>query len=150
VTPGSGMTDAVTLNGNATQVLTLAGNPATFTTDENTPITFHADVRTSFPGPFKLTAQAPPGWTVSIDDHGNVTATPVPGVQSGTWTIQIFASAATNPDLVAQAPVSVTIRSTQPSITLNVTPDPVTTVPFNGAQLPTAFNARIHNNGPNS
>ena len=59
-----------------------------------------------------------------------------------------IAQSTTNPDLVAQSVVNVTITPTQPGITLAVQPDTLLTVPFQGAQLPTAFQAVIHNNGP--
>ena len=85
---------------------------------------------------------------MTIDNKGNVTATPAPGLQGGTYPIQIIAQSTTNPDLVAQSVVNVTITPTQPGITLAVQPDTLFTVPFQGAQLPTAFQAVIHNNGP--
>src|SRR5262249_21680232 len=125
-------TNTVTLNGNAANVLTVAGSPADLTTDQNTPITFQANVQTSFADTYNLTSQAPPGWTVTIDNAGNVTAIPAPGLQSGTYPIQLIAASTTNPDLVAQAMINVTIAPTQPGITLSVAPDPVLTVLFSG------------------
>ena len=71
-------TDSVTLNGNAANVLQVSGSPATLPTDQNTPVTFQTNVATSFADTYTLTAQAPPGWTVTIDNKGNVTATPAP------------------------------------------------------------------------
>ena len=141
-------TDSVTLNGNAANVLQVSASPATLTTDQNTPVTFQTNVQTSFADTYTLTAQAPPGWTVTIDNNGNVTATPAPGLQGGTYPIQIIAQSTTNPDLVAQSVVNVTITPTQPGMTLAVQPDTLFTVPFQGAQLPTAFRAVIHNSGP--
>ena len=142
-------TDAVTLNGDATNVLQVSRNAATLSTNQNTPITFPTNVQTSFADTYTLTAQAPQGWTVTIDNNGNVAATPAPGLQGGTFTIQIIAQSTTNPDLVAQSAVNVTITPTpQPGITLAVQPDTLFTVPFQDAQLPTAFRAVIHNNGP--
>lgn len=44
--------------------------------------------------------------------------------------------------------MNVTVTPTVAGITLAGTPDPLLTVPFNGAQVPTAFQAVIHNNGP--
>src|SRR5579875_1434759 len=73
---------------------------------------------------------------------------PAPGLQDGTYPIQIIAQSTTNPNLVAQTTVNVAITPTQPGITFSVDPDPLFTMPFNGAQLPTAFQATIHNNGP--
>src|SRR5262249_5140047 len=94
------------------------------------------------------TAKAPPGWKVAIDNSQNVTVTPAPGLQGGTCAVQLVAQSTTNHDLVAQTTVNVTVTPTQPGITLSVVPDPLLTVPFNGAQVPTAFQAVIHNNGP--
>src|SRR5262249_29960170 len=111
---GGNNTDAVTLNGNTANVLTVAASPSTLAADQNTPATFHANVRTSFADTYTLTAQAPPGWTVSIDTNGNVTVTPAPGLQSGTFPIQLIAQSTTNPDLVAQSTVNVTVAPTQP------------------------------------
>ena len=145
---GGNNTDSVTLNGNAANVLTVSATPDTLTTDQNTPVTFQANVNTSFADTYNLTAQAPPGWTVTIDNNGNVTATPAPGLQGGTYPIQIIAQSSTDPNLVAQTTVDVTITPTQPGMTFAVNPDPVFTVPFDGAQVPTAFRAVIHNTGP--
>ena len=147
---GGNNLDNVTLNGNAANVLTVSAAPAAFTTDQNTPITFQANVNTSLADTYNLTAQAPPGWTVTIDSTGMVTATPAPGLQSGTYPIQIVAQSTTNPDLVAQTTVNVTITPTQPGITFSVQSDPLITVPFNGAQVPTAFRATIQNLGPSA
>ena len=96
--------------------------------------TFHANVHTSFADTYTLTAQAPPGWTVTVDANGNVTVTPVPGLQGGTFPIQLVAQSTTNPDLVAQSTVNVTVTPTQPGTMLSVQPDPQLTVPFNGAR----------------
>jgi uncharacterized membrane protein len=145
---GGNNADTVTLNGTAANVLTVAGSPATLTADQNTPATFHANVHTSFADTYTLTAQAPPGWTVTVDANGNVTATPAPGLQSGTYPIQLIAQSTTNPDLVAQSTVHVMVTPTQPGVTLSVQHDPLFTVPVNGAQVPTAFQVAIHNNGP--
>ena len=41
-----------------------------------------------------------------------------------------------------------TITPTQPGMTFAVNPDPVFTVPYDGAQVPTAFRAAIDNTGP--
>ena len=131
--------DLVTLDGNSTSVLQVLGSPAALTTDENTPVTFQADVSTSFADTYTLTANAPQGWTLAIDDAGNVTATPAPGLQGGTYPIQIIAQSTADPNLVAQSTVDVTITPTQPGMTLAVTPDPSLTVPFNGRKCRRRF-----------
>ncbi|MGO9923686.1 MAG: choice-of-anchor Q domain-containing protein, partial [Isosphaeraceae bacterium] len=141
-------TDSVNLNGTAGNVLQVLVDPTTFTTNQNTLITFQPSIQTSLADTYNLTANAPPGWTVTIDSSGNVTATPAPGLQGGTYPIQIIAQSQTDPDLEAQTTVEVTITPTQPGINFNVVPDPIFTVPYNGAQLPTAFRAVIQNLGP--
>ena len=126
-------TDSVNLNGNAGNALQVAVSPAAFTTDQNTPITFQPDIQTSFADTYNLTANAPRGWTVTIDDNGNVTATPAAGLQGGTYPIQIIAQSQTDPNLEAQTTVEVTITPTQPGVNFSVVSDPLFTVPYDGA-----------------
>ncbi len=141
-------TDTVALSGNAGNALQVTASQPTLTTDQKTPVTFAANVLTSLADTYNLTASAPPGWTVTIDGSGNVTATPAPGLQSGTYPIQIIAQSQTDSNLEAQTTVEVTITPTQPGINFTVASDPLFTVPYNGAQLPTAFRATIQNLGP--
>jgi hypothetical protein len=141
-------TDSVALKGNASNVIQVTASPPSVGTDQNKPVSFTPNVVTSFADTYNLTATAPPGWTVSIDASGKVTATPAPGLQSGTYPIQIVAQSATNPNLVAQTSVGVTITPTRPGLNFKVPPDPLFTVPFNSAQLPTAFRATMQNLGP--
>ncbi len=148
VSANADATDSVSLSGNAGNVLQVTTNPSTLSTDQNTPITFATNVQTSLADTYNFTVNAPTGWTVSIDSSGNVTATPAPGLQSGTYPIQIIAQSQTDSNLDAQTTVDVTITPTQPGINFTVAPDPQLTVPFNGAQLPTAFRASIQNLGP--
>ncbi len=129
-------------------MLEVAGTPTTLTTDQNTPATFLAKVQTSFADTYTLTANAPSNWTVSIDSSGNVMVTPAPGLQAGTYPVQIIAQSQTDPDLEAQSTVEVTVTPTQPAIALSVAPDAEFTVPLGGAQVPTAFRATIQNLGP--
>ncbi len=140
--------DAVALNGTAAHALTVSADPASASTDQNTPLSIQTDVRTSFADTYTITANAPKGWAVTVDTTGGVVATPAPGVQGGTFPIQIIAKSRANPDLVAQTTVNVTINPTQPSVTLRVDPDPIFTVPFGDAQVPSAFQAVIRNTGP--
>ena len=142
-------TDSVALNGNAGNVLQVAVHSRR-RLDDRPEHAGHvpANVQTSLADTYNLTANAPPGWTVTIDNSGNVTATPAPGLQSGTYPIQIIAQSQTDPNLVAQTTVDVTITPTQPGMNFTVASDPIFTVPFNGAQLPTAFRATIQNLGP--
>ena len=145
---GGNNLDAVTLNGNAANALSVSATPDTLTTNQNTPIVFRCNINTSFTDNYALTAQAPTGWTVTIDANGKVTATPEPGLQGGSYPIQIIAQSSTDPNLVAQTTVNVTITPTVAGIIFAVQPDPEFTVPYHGAQVPTAFQAEIHNTGP--
>ncbi len=117
-------TDSVSLNGNAAQVLTVSSNSPTVIADQNTPKTIHVDIRTSLAGNFSLQAQAPAGWTVAIDAAGNLTLTPAPGLQAGTFPILLVARSTANPDLVARTVINVSVTPTLPAIELTVTPDP--------------------------
>jgi uncharacterized membrane protein len=148
VAGGGNNTDAVTLSGNAANVLSVSPTPTTLSADQNTPVTFQANVNTSLADTYTITAQAPAGWTVTIDSSGSVTATPAPGLQGGTYPIQVVVQSSTDLNLVAQTTVDVTVKPTQPGMTFAVNPDPVFTVPYDGAQVPTAFRAVIHNTGP--
>jgi uncharacterized membrane protein len=151
-------TDSVWLNGNAGKVLQVAVSPPPqpsnttggggFVTDQNAPITFATNVETSLADTYNITVNAPQGWTVTVGSQGKLTATPAPGLQSGTYPIQVIAQSQTDPNLEAQTTVDVTIKPTQPGINFTVAPDTLFTVPYNGAQLPTAFRASIQNLGP--
>ncbi len=145
---GNGSTDNATISGSAASVLAVTPSPASFTTNENNPVTFSTALATSLADAYSITAEAPPGWTVSMDVNGNVTATPAPGSQSGTVPIFITATSTTDPNLVAQAAVLITLSATQPGVTLSVAVDSLLAVPVGDAQLPSAFRASIQNTGP--
>ena len=145
---GNGTTDSVNLNGSAGKVLAVTPSPASLVTNENTPVTFASTLATSLADTYSLTAEAPAGWTVAMGANGNVTATPAPGLQSGTVPIFVTAVSQTDPNLVAQAAVLITLGATPPGVTLTVNPDNIFTVPVNGAQLPSAYRAIVQNTGP--
>jgi transglutaminase-like putative cysteine protease len=147
---GNGSTDSAAINGNASNVLAVTPNPSSFTTNENTPVTFSTALATSLADTYSIIAEAPPGWTVSMDTSGNVTATLAAGLQSGTFPVFVTAVSGTDRNLVAQAAVLITLGATQPGVTLSVATDAMFTVPVNGAQLPSAFRASIQNIGPAS
>ncbi|HVX12981.1 MAG TPA: DUF4214 domain-containing protein [Pirellulales bacterium] len=147
---GGNNLDNVTLAGNTANVLTVSTAPDTLTTNQNTPVTFQASINTSFADAYNLTVNAPPDWTVTLDTAGKVTVTPAPGTQGGTYPIQVIAQSTTNPALVSQATVEVTVTPTVPGMTFNVASDAFYTVPYDGAQLPTAFRATIQNTGPSA
>ncbi len=152
VSANGNATDTVKLSGSATGVMRVVAQyiatPVGLTTDQNSPVTFQANVLSSLTDSYTITALAPSGWTLSISSTGLVTATPAPGTQGGSFPIRIIAQSTTNPDLVAQSVVDVAVTPTTAGITLNVAPDPIFTLPFDGAQLPSAFRATIQNLGP--
>ncbi len=115
-------TDTVSLAGTATDVLQVSATQSTLTTDQNTPVTLQANVATSLAGSYSLTANAPAGWTVRIDSSGTVTLTPAPGLQSGTYPIELIVQSTTDPSLIAQTLVDVTITPTQPGVELSSRP----------------------------
>jgi uncharacterized membrane protein len=141
-------TDRVELNGTTTHVLRVSGNPPVLTADQNTPASFTLAVDTSLNDTYRVTVEAPQGWTVTIDANGLVSVTPAPGLQSGSFALRLVAQSQAMPELVAQGTVTVTLGETPPGITLQIVPDPQFTVPVNGAQVPLAFRAIIGNLGP--
>jgi uncharacterized membrane protein len=148
VTGNANGTDTVALNGNAGNVIQVSAGAPTLTTDQNTPVDFAPAINTTFGDTYNLTVSAPDGWKVSIGSSGQVSVSPLLGLQGGTYPIHILAQSTTDPDLVAQTTVNVTITPTKPGINFTAAPDPQFTVPFGGAQLPTAFRASIQNLGP--
>ena len=149
VAPGTvSGSDSVTLNGTASNLICVSTTPNALSTDQNTPISFQTNVSTSFGDSYSLSVSAPPQWNVAIEATGKVTVTPAAGVQSGTYPVQIFVQSTTNPDLEAQSTVDVTVTATAPGATLSVRPDTYYSVSFNGADVPSAFEALIHNTGP--
>ena len=155
VTAGDANLDSVTLDGNANGALAVSVAPALHTTDQNGSVAFQVAVNTSFADAYHLAVQSPPGWAVTTDGNGGITATPAPGLQGGTHPIQIVAQAMTNPNLTAQATVNVAVTPAAPDATLTVQHDPIFTVPFGivpfgGSQVPSAFQAHIQNLGPDA
>jgi uncharacterized membrane protein len=148
ISAGGNGTDTAAFNGTTAKVLQVSANQTSLSTNQNTPVTFQASVQTSFADSYTLTAEAPPGWTVSVDGTGNVTATPAPGLQAGTCSILIVAQSTTDAALVAQTTVSIAVTPTQPGLSLSVVTDPLFSVPFFSAELPTACRVEVHNNGP--
>jgi uncharacterized repeat protein (TIGR01451 family) len=144
----SGSAVSVALSGSAANVLAVADSPAALTTDENHSVSFQFNVLTSSADTYHTDVIAPNGWSASIGQNGRVTVVPPPGVQAGTYPIELKALLLSQPDLVAQSVVEVTIKPTQAGMNLSVEADAQFTVPLNAAQLPTAFRGSIQNLGP--
>ena len=96
--------------------------PAALTTDQNHSITFQSNVLTNQAETFHTDVIAPSGWTASISQTGLVTLMPPPGLQSGTYPIELKALLLSDPDFVAQDFVNVTITPTQTGISFSIAP----------------------------
>jgi transglutaminase-like putative cysteine protease/uncharacterized membrane protein len=134
--------------GGGAQVVQVTTPTASFTADQNTAVTIPAAVETNLADTYTVTAEAPRGWAVVVDAAGRVAVTPAAGLQGGSYPVRITAVSHSRPDLAAQTTVAVTVTPTTPGVTLAVDHDPVFTVPYLGAQLPTAFRAAFDNLGP--
>ncbi len=102
-------TDSIMLGGTTTNVLSVVPNSNALTTDPNTPLTFAVNLQTSLADTYDVNANPPPGWTATVDGDGNVTITPALGVTPGTYPVQIIVQSETDPNLIAQSVVDVTI-----------------------------------------
>jgi uncharacterized repeat protein (TIGR01451 family) len=139
--------DGVQIDGSAENAVTLSP-PTAVSADQNTPATFAANVRATAAGSYDYLVRAPAGWTTTVDQAGNVTVTPAPGTQQGTYPVVVIAQSTADQNLISQATVEVTVMPTTPGMTFDVSRDAQFTVPFDGAQLPTAFRATLENTGP--
>ena len=148
VTAAAGDVDTITLNGNTSQVLQLATGGGPLSIDQNTPGVLQVSIRSSLDDSYSYAVVAPTDWTAVVEASGKITLTPAPGTPTGSYPIRVIARSNANPDFAAQAVVEVAVAATQPGLGLAVDPDPILTVPYNGAQLPTAFRATIRNVGP--
>lgn len=106
------------------------------------------NIEASLGDTYEVSAEVPDGWTVVVNNGGEVEITPAPGLQGGTYPIRIVVRSIGNTSLVTQAYVEVNILPTPPGIQLAVTADVQFTIPYAGAELPTAFRASIRNVGP--
>lgn len=139
---------SVALNGGSAQAVTLTANPASASATQNTPVLIAAALDTSLAGEYRLTAEAPQGWNVTMTGAGQVRATPPSGAQSGSFPIYLTAVSTADGDIAAQAQATVTLSGTQPGVELTVTPDALFTVPIGSAELQSAYRAEIRNLGP--
>lgn len=138
----------VSLSGDVQQVLMVTSTPASISIDQNMSASFQAKVNTSFADTYTFAVEAPPGWAVTIDATGNVTAKPVPGTQMGTFPVRVIARSNANPALIAQTIVNISVAATSPALDFQVAADPIFTIPYLGAQVPSAFRATLQNLGP--
>ena len=141
-------TDTVALDGAAEHVLRVSANPAAVSATRSIPGTTTVSVFTSLADAYVVDVRAPDEWTVTVDASGVVNVTPAAGLSGGIVPISVTARSRSRPELVAQADLVVTVGATAPAVIVRVDPDPLFTVPFAGAQVPSAFRAVIRNLGP--
>jgi uncharacterized repeat protein (TIGR01451 family) len=147
-TIGVDASGTATLAGSSTALLQVVASAAAVASDQNTAATDKLSVRTSDSGNFSVFVQGPVNWSVTLDTQGSLAVSPVPGTQGGAYSVEIIAQSEADPSFEAQTVVEVTVIPTQPGLAFSVEPDPLSTVPYNGAQLPTAFAAALTNLGP--
>ena len=145
---GNGTSDGVTLTGASANALRLSANPSTVTTNQNTPVMVSPVFQTSLSDTYSLTAQAPPGWTVTMSANGNATITPAPGLQAGSYPVYLTAASETDPALIVQCAVVITLAGTQPGVAVTVTVDPNWSVPIGDTLIHAGFRVQAQNLGP--
>jgi uncharacterized repeat protein (TIGR01451 family) len=143
-----GATEAITLTGTGSNLLALATTHSALTTDENHAVSFQINQLITESNTYHTDVFAPSGWTASISPTGLVTLAPPPDLQSGTFPVRVTSTILSQPTFIAATTVNVTINSTTPGLTFKVNPDPVFTVPFDNAQVPSAYRAMVQNTGP--
>jgi len=124
-------TDQIELASSA-DYFAVHASPASSTTDPTIPVTFHTVIDSSASDTYTTTVEAPGGWNVALDATGLVTATPSLNASPGDYTVLVTIQSASHPDLFASATHMVTIVPHQ-GMVLQVSPDPLTTVPFGPA-----------------
>jgi uncharacterized protein YegL len=144
----SGDRDQLDVDGTAGALLRVRAAPAQIATTQSTPVSFQIAADTTLADTYTLRVETPDGWNVAFPSPETVTVTPPAGVQSGAFPVRVLAVSRSRPALRAEAEVAVTIGATVPGVALALVPDALFSVPVGGAQLPSAFEARIRNVGP--
>ncbi|MFM8570455.1 MAG: transglutaminase domain-containing protein, partial [Pirellula sp.] len=115
--------------------------------NQNSTVSIPYTISSNTLGEYEISATGPVGWSVSVD-QGAVSITPEPGTQNGLGQVRLVARSVENPAMVAGSVIDVTVQPTIPGLQFDVIPDPLFFVPFQGAELPSAFLAQIRNLGP--
>ncbi len=142
-------TVSTSLAATAGQSLQLTPASTSITTDQNTSATIPFSMVTDFADQYLVSATAPAGWIVSLTTSA-VTITPAPGTQSGAGIVRLVGRSLSDSEHATQADITVSVTPTTPGITSDIVFDPLLTVPYQGAQLPTGYQAIIRNLGPTS
>ncbi len=136
------------LAGSTQSTLQLSLVPSQATTDQNTPVVIDAALAGSRADAFTLDVEAPAGWDVTLDANGTATLTPAPGSQSGATTVVFRATSLSDPEVTFSRTATIQMQPTTPGVDVQIEPDPLLTVPFQGIEVPSAYRLLVHNLGP--
>jgi uncharacterized membrane protein len=131
---------------NGTSLAIVPFNTSIFT-NQNQYITVPYSIVSNLVGDYEVSVTAPQGWDVTLLPDA-VSIQTKPGTQSGVGKVRLVARSIADSSLVAQSTIDVTVQPTSPGLVLAIEPDPIFFVPFQEAELPTAFQAQIQNLGP--
>jgi uncharacterized membrane protein len=129
------------------QALRILPSATSGSTDQNTKLRIPFSVESNLVGEYTISAIAPAGWIVQLEENA-LTITPAAGQQSGTGMVRLAVRSIANPSSVSSSEIAVNVQPTVPGLEAVVTFDPLLTVPFQGAQLPTGHQLALRNLGP--
>lgn len=127
--------------------LTIVPLNTSVITNQNQRISIPYSIVSNLIGDYDVSVTAPEGWDVTLLSD-SVSIQPKPGTQSGVGKVRLVVRSMSDPSLVAQSTMDVTVQPTSPGLEVALTPDPLFFVPYQGAELPSAFQAEIRNLGP--
>lgn len=131
---------------NGTSLAIVPLNTSLFT-NQNQRISVPYSLVSNLVGDYEVSVTGPEGWDVTLLGD-SFSIQPKPGTQNGVGKMRLVARSIADSSLVAQSTIDVTVQPTSPGLELAITPDPLFFVPFQGAELPTAFQAQLQNLGP--
>ena len=124
----AGPQDSFSFNGTA-DFFTLALSDGTSTISSGEMTEFDASLLANFAGTYTLTASAPDGWDLSLDENGHITAQSPAGASADTYSILVTAQSIDYADLFVSYVHHVTVTGVN-GVAVTVAPDPIYTVPW--------------------
>ena len=109
------------------------------------PFTVASDILESY----TIEALAPEGWEVDLSGQ-SLSIRPAAGLQSGSSTVRLTIRSLSDAARVMSELITVNIMPATPTVNFDVGFDPILTVSYRGAELPTAFRATTQNFFPSS
>ncbi|HSM57591.1 MAG TPA: PKD domain-containing protein [Candidatus Sulfomarinibacteraceae bacterium] len=108
---------------------TLNLSPAGSATLPQSPFSFQTHLEANFSGAYTVTVSGPPGWALSLDQNGQVSAQAAAGAPAGDYAILVTAQSVDYPALALSAVHNVTVAE-HDGLQLDLQPDPIFTVPM--------------------